>query len=125
MNHMGESLKIAVLLSKNLGLMLSVKKMNKSALAAKSGVSGREIQYILDQERSPSIAIVSDLARALNITVSALLSQDLEQDFQYLEDIQTLVQLYLSATTHGKENIHHTANQEARYASLGDVILGR
>lgn len=101
----------------NLRHLMRETGMKPAALATKSGVSKRMIDYILTKERTPTIEVAEALANAFGLTGWQLLLPDLPVHLAKTGQLDRLLSYYSHSSDAGRAYIDRVAEQEAKYGS--------
>lgn len=113
---MAKRLNPADTLVQNLKALLEAVGMKKAELARQSGVSLRQINYILSRERTPSVEVADDLARPFKLLGWHLLMPGLQADLAKSGKLKKLMDNYAHSSNEGRSYIDRVAEREARYA---------
>lgn len=99
----------------NLKMLLSTTKMTSADLSAKSHVSKRMIDYILNGERKPSVEIAGQLADAFGLTGWQLIMPSLSYDLAKNGTLDKLIKNYVHCGATSQDYISHIAERDAIY----------
>lgn len=98
----------------NIKMLIKEWPMQIDELAQKSGVTKRMIQYVISQERAPSIEIADAIATAFGISGWQLLIPDLRSDLVRQGKLTALVTNYGNASFKAREYIDEVAGQAGK-----------
>lgn len=89
--------------------------MTKPELAKRSGISERMIAYILAGERTPTVEVANDLAKAFGLNGWQLLVPGLSMELAKVGKLEVLVKNYMNSSESGRDYIDSVAEREAEY----------
>lgn len=95
---------------------MKLRDWKPAQVAKASGVSPRMVQYILDGDRTPSIEIADQLARAFGITGWQLIKPSLPEDLVSSNALSEVLDDFIAANPEGRELIRTIARREADFA---------
>lgn len=103
------------ILAKNLRWLMDRHQEDQVKLARRSGVPQRTISSVLKGETSPTLRTVEQLALAYGLPTYCLLLEDLHDNGDVLQRLNTLVTQYLAAPENTRIYLDHVAEREASY----------
>ena len=101
------------LFARNLQKLMEVYEETPAAMAKRTGVSKRELHYIAEGGRTPSIEIAAKIAEGYGLGPWELLVEELTDRLIRRRGLRRLVAAYSQASDKGREVIEHVAESEA------------
>lgn len=103
----------------NLKMLMAKTKINSAELSAKSHVSKRMIDYILNGDRKASVELAGELAEAFGLDGWQLIMPSLPYDLAKNGTLDKLIQDFVHCGHASQDYITHVAEREAIYKVNG------
>lgn len=107
------------IISGNLRALMDLHEWSERLLAAKSKVSQKTVNKVLNQESAATVETTEKLAKAFGLNGWQLMLPDLPTDLLDSPSLQQLFENYVSSSGAGREYIHRIAAKEAGYNESG------
>jgi transcriptional regulator with XRE-family HTH domain len=102
---------------RNLRMLKRLYQISSKTIAERCGVSERMVDYLLAGERTPTIEVADDLARAFGLNGWQLLLPHLTADLARHNKLEQLLTHYGNASEDGRDHIDMVAAREAKYSA--------
>jgi len=103
------------ILQANLTRLMAEKKMTQTQVAQRAGISQGSVSNAVRAKRAQQLDVIIGIAKALNVSVSELLSAT---PGDIPPDAARLLELYIPLPQESRERVMHSAETEARYQEI-------